>query len=211
MGQTPDGAGAEPGLTWLPCTVTLGELQPWERNPKRMSKAQAARLLASWETLGQFQTLAIGPAGEVYDGHQRLSALLKLHGPRYTVQALRSDRPLTEREREQIAVLSVTAVGSFDWDALAGWDASALTAWGLDADTLAAWNDDAANLRELLETEATDDAPGDTRLAEREVALVPRRMFHVLISVPVDGALELRAICESLTDVAGIEIEYGAN
>ena len=100
MGQTPDGAGTEPGLIWTPCTVTLGELQPWERNPKRLSKAQAARLLASWETLGQFQTLAIGPAGEVYDGHQRLSALLKLHGPRYTVQALRSDRPLTERERE---------------------------------------------------------------------------------------------------------------
>ena len=142
------------GLTWTPCTVTLGELRPWERNPKRLSKAQAARLLASWETLGQFQTLAIGPAGEVYDGHQRLSALLKLHGPRYTVQALRSNRPLTERGREQIAVLSVTAVGSFDWDALAGWDASALTAWGLDADTLAVWNDDAANLRAMLGAES---------------------------------------------------------
>lgn len=126
------------GLTWTPCTVTLGELRPWERNPKRLSKAQATRLLASWEALGQFQTLAIGPNGEVYDGHQRLSALLRLYGPQYTVQALRSDRPLTEREREQIAILSVTAVGSFDWDALAGWDASELTAWGRDA-TISRW------------------------------------------------------------------------
>lgn len=169
MGQTTDRVGAGSALTWSPCTVALGELQPWERNPKRLSKTQAARLLASWEELGQFQTLAIGPAGEVYDGHQRLSALLKLHGPRYTVQALRSDRALTEREREQIAVLSVTAVGSFDWDALAGWDASELTAWGLDADTLATWNDDAANLRELLATEQTDEDIDDIAAASSDL------------------------------------------
>ena len=86
-------------LVWQPITVTLSVLQPWPRNPRRMSKKQAERLLKSFADLGQFQTIAIGPGGEVYDGHQRLAALLKVHGPGYEVRALQASRPLTEAER----------------------------------------------------------------------------------------------------------------
>ena len=67
-------------------TIALSKLKPWERNPKRISKAHAARLLDLWERLGQFQTIAIGPGGEVYDGHQRLSVLKAKHGGGYVVQ-----------------------------------------------------------------------------------------------------------------------------
>lgn len=56
-------------IEWRYDTVRLSELRPWERNPKTISKAHAKRLLETWERLGQFQTLAIGPDGEVYDGH----------------------------------------------------------------------------------------------------------------------------------------------
>jgi len=70
---------------WTDVTISLGDLLPWSQNPRFSTKAQAARLLKSWKELGQFQTIAIGPQDEsgkapVYDGHQRLAALLTLHG-----------------------------------------------------------------------------------------------------------------------------------
>jgi len=42
--------------TWTATTIALSKLKPWERNPKRISKTHAARLLDLWERLGQFQT-----------------------------------------------------------------------------------------------------------------------------------------------------------
>ncbi|MCG3145976.1 MAG: hypothetical protein HONDAALG_03752 [Gammaproteobacteria bacterium] len=139
--------------TWTATTIALSKLKPWERNPKRISKAHAARLLDLWERLGQFQTIAIGPAGEVYDGHQRLSVLKAKHGGKYEVQALQSSRALTEKEREELTVAAhVGTTGQFDWDALSGWDAGDLQQWGFDTETLAGWQTDIGALRTMLET-----------------------------------------------------------
>ena len=137
--------------TWTATTIALSKLKPWERNPKRISKAHAARLLDLWERLGQFQTIAIGPAGEVYDGHQRLSVLKAKHGGGYVVQVLQASRPLTEAEREELTIAAHSGTtGSWDWDALAGWDVGNLTAWGLDEELLKDWNAGATALREML-------------------------------------------------------------
>lgn len=149
--------------TWTATTITLSKLKPWERNPKRISKAHAARLLDLWERLGQFQTIAIGPGGEVYDGHQRLSVLKAKHGGSYQVQVLQASRELTEAEREELTIAAHSGTtGSWDWDALAGWDVGNLTAWGLDEELLNDWNAGATALREMLaaETAATGEDPG---------------------------------------------------
>lgn len=84
---------------WTPCTVTLGALKPWAANPRLSTKTQARRLLQSFDKFGQVESIAIGPDNEVYDGHQRLSALLTLHSPDYAIDARRSDRALTESLR----------------------------------------------------------------------------------------------------------------
>lgn len=144
-------------------TIALSKLKPWERNPKRISKAHAARLLDLWERLGQFQTIAIGPGGEVYDGHQRLSVLKAKHGGSYQVQVLQASRPLTEAEREELTIAAHSGTtGAWDWDALAGWDVENLTAWGLDEELLSDWNAGATALREMLaaETAPTGEDPG---------------------------------------------------
>lgn len=144
-------------ITWQPVTVALSSLTPWERNPKRISKTHAARLLELWERLGQFQTIAIGPGGEVYDGHQRLSVLKAAHGAKYEVQALQSSRALTEKEREELTVAAhVGTVGQFDWDALSGWDAGDLQQWGFDTETLTNWQADIGALREMIDSEIPD-------------------------------------------------------
>jgi hypothetical protein len=116
-------------VTWENVQIRLGELKPWDENPKKLDPKDARDLLKSWDELGQFQTVAIGPAGEVYDGHQRLSTLLSAFGPDLEVKALRSSRPLTRTEREKITLYS-RQYGQWDWDKLQTWDHKNVIEWG---------------------------------------------------------------------------------
>ena len=149
-------------LTWTPTTVALDDLQPWERNPKRLSKAQAKRLEDSTGKLGRAGVLLVGPPDAdgkrpLYDGHQRAGIWQALYGKGERVQALESDRLLTDEERRATSLLTVTAAGSFDWDALASWDVGELVTWGFDTELLGQWNDDAANLALMIEAENPPD------------------------------------------------------
>jgi ParB-like chromosome segregation protein Spo0J len=141
-------------IVWTNVTVTLGQLQPWERNPKSISKSHAKRLLASWDKFGQFQTVAIGPGNEVYDGHQRLSVLRAAYGDGYQVAARQSSRELTDSERRELVIAAhVGTTGQFDWDELANWDAAELQEWGLDGETLQDWRTGIGALTELIGSE----------------------------------------------------------
>jgi DNA modification methylase len=152
-------------ITWTPCTAELGDLKPWERNPKTISKSHAKRLLANWQKLGQWQTIAIGPACEVYDGHQRLSVLLAAYGTKYEIKALQSDRPLTDDERGQIVFEgTVGSVGQIDWEQVSGFDASALAGWGLDADTLADWKRDTSALDNFIKSEQAEPVDAEPQV-----------------------------------------------
>lgn len=138
-------------IGWSNVKRTLGDLKPWASNPRFSTKKQARALLRSWDELGQFQTIAISPTDDVYDGHQRLSALLTVHGAGYEIDARQSSRHLTDDERKRLVIAAhVGAVGSWDWDKLASWDTPALKDWGMDADALKAWQTDAGQLAAML-------------------------------------------------------------
>jgi hypothetical protein len=138
-------------ILWTNVRVRLGDLKPWASNPRQSSKAQARRLLASFEKFGQVQTVAIDPDCNVLDGHQRLSALLTIHGDGYELDARQSNRALTDAERRELVVsLHAGAVGSWDWNAISGWNSEELQSWGMDGDLLRNWNLDALNLREMI-------------------------------------------------------------
>jgi hypothetical protein len=139
-------------IEWRNVRVKLGQLQPWGHNPRTSTKKQAQRILESFKTFGQVQTIAIGPSFEVYDGHQRLSALLTIYGKDYEIDARQSNRALTDDERRRLVIaLHAGAQGAWDWDLLSGWDESLLTDAGMDAELLEQINRDAAALREMLE------------------------------------------------------------
>jgi hypothetical protein len=141
-------------ITWTNTRVRLGDLKPWSDNPRMSTKAQAKRLLASFDKFGQVQTVAVDPDCNVLDGHQRLSALLTLHGDGYELDARQSNRALTDNERQELVVsLHAGAVGSWDWDKVSSWSAADLQGWGMDKDLLKGWNNDANNLKELLKSE----------------------------------------------------------
>lgn len=147
------------GLSWCAVTVRLGDLQPWTRNPRRMRKEQAERLLRSWSELGQFQTIAIGPEGEVYDGHQRLSALLSAYGPDYQVQALQASRALTEAERMRLTLAANNPVGEWDWAALREWPQEVLAAEGMGQELVQALYEDARALARIWASPVEASAP----------------------------------------------------
>jgi len=48
-------------------------------------------------------------------------------------------------------------------------------------------------------------------LTEEEQTIRQREMFRILISVPIDSAIDVKETMESLEGIEGIEIDYGAN
>ena len=170
-------------LKWTPITIKLGQIRKWAENPRMSTKAQAHRLIKSERELGQIQTLAVSPFDDgvvdLYDGHQRVSAWLTVKDPSYEVQALQSNRPLTDDERRKVSVLLHMATGSWDWNALSSWSAADLKEWGMDNDAVSGWNMDALNVREMLL--ASDETPDfepvgideQGRLDEKKKAVCP--------------------------------------
>ena len=142
-------------VTWKNETVRLGDLKPWIHNPRTASGVQAERILSSVDRFGQVQTVAISPTNEVYDGHQRLSALLFKHGKEYKIDVRRASRELDDEERKRLVIaLHSGATGSYDWDILAGWDSAILIGEGVDADLLKQLNSDASAIALMLRSES---------------------------------------------------------
>jgi len=150
-------------IVWRNITAPLSRVRPWEHNPKQISKDRADRLLKLWDDLGQFQTIAIGPDFELYDGHQRYSVLQAAGRLEEAVDMRQSSRALTTKERKRLIVEShATATGSFDWDMLANeFDASDLEAWGLGKTIAREWSSDIANLRALVASEGPKEEKTD--------------------------------------------------
>ena len=118
-------------ISWTNEIRKLSELKPWLRNPRQIKTDQAKRLVESFEQFGQVETVAVGPDGEIYNGHQRLNVLMAKYGSDYEVEVRVSSRPLTEKEREKLTVfLHKGAAGEWDFDTLSEWDIPDLIEWG---------------------------------------------------------------------------------
>ena len=142
-------------ITWTNERRKLSDLIPWERNPKTISKKHAKKLLEYWQRVGQFQTVAAGPDGSLYDGHQRLAVLLDALGPDLEIDVRIASRALTEQEREELVVAAhAGTTGQWNWDDLANWDAESLIEWGFDDSALDDWRRDVGGLGALLGSES---------------------------------------------------------
>lgn len=138
-------------IQWANVKVRLGDLTPWDDNPRMSTPEDAKALLESWQELGQFETIAIGPNGDVYNGHQRLSALLAAYGESYGIDARQSSRTLSRVERRKLTILAhAGATGRWDMGKLAEWNPDELAAWGLSGERIEARVDELAQLAELI-------------------------------------------------------------
>ena len=121
-------------ITWTTEQRKLGDLIPWPRNPRQITKDQARRLSESLDEFGQVQTIAISPDNQILDGHQRqlVWAASEKWGPDLEVDVRVASRALTEKEREKLAVyLHKGAAGEWDFDVLANeFELDELLEWG---------------------------------------------------------------------------------
>jgi len=130
-------------IIWTTKKLKLGDLVEWNRNPVKITKAEAKQLNASLDKFGLVlpfvanQPLADGKA-DLIDGHQRK----KVHyaheqGNSDTLVDVRiPSRALTEKEREELVIRLRKNSGSFDDDLLKAFDPGDLQAWGFDDDEL---------------------------------------------------------------------------
>jgi len=130
---------AEP-ITWTNDTRRLGDLVPWEGNPREINRREAERLGDSLVEFGQIQTIAIDEAGNILDGHQRKAvwSLLPQFGVDHVVDVRVSSRALSEEERQKLVVyLHRGTTGNWSWDELANtFEVPDLIEWGFREDEL---------------------------------------------------------------------------
>lgn len=146
--------------------------------------------------------------GTVAKGEIRIAATDKESGKKRNV--FLSYRQVDwDEETESGANLAANVnAGAWDLDIAASqWSANELI-------DFAGWDDD------LLETEKKFTKALDTFLknekAEPEIeeiteSIAPKEMARVLVSVPIDKALAAKEILDSLLEIEGIEVVYGAN
>ena len=182
-------------ITWTNERRKIRDLIPWPRNPRQIKGEQVRRLQESVEEFGQFETVAVGPGNEVYNGHQRLKSWGAKYGPDYEVEVRVSSRELTEKEREKLTILAHKgAAGEWDFDTLANeFEVGELLEWGFSEKELQIGGFD------------LDEPKGDDPGAQIDKAEELREKWHV-----ETGQLwqlgEHRLICGDCTDASTIEI-----
>lgn len=145
------------GLVWTEKTMKLEDLRPHERNPRKITAEQLAKLKASIQQDGFHQRLLVTPDGRVIGGHQRLKVLAELG---YTeVQTLMPNRDLTEDEYKRLNVRDNLIAG--DWDAeilLEDFTAEELSDFGLPDNLIP--HDDSIDLQPDDTDESTTGVQG---------------------------------------------------
>jgi site-specific DNA-methyltransferase (adenine-specific) len=117
-------------IKWTERSVRLTELKPYEKNPRKISDEQYAKLKASIQENGYHQRLIVTPDMLVIGGHQRLKVLAELGID--TVEVLVPDRVLTDSEYRRMLVQDNLPFGEWDFTALAAdFSLDELKDWGM--------------------------------------------------------------------------------
>lgn len=122
-------------LVWSEKTVKVDDLQPFERNPRRMSAEAFDALVNSLRQNGYHQRIIATPDLRIIGGHQRKKALKKVGI--LEIQVLIPNRPLTEEEFRRILIQDNLPFGEFDFDMLsAEYEPAELVAYGMPPEWL---------------------------------------------------------------------------
>lgn len=113
----------------------IKDLKQHPRNPRQLTKKQAAHLKESLDKFGLCEPIVINQDNLIIGGHQRIKTLKKLEHKE--VDCYVPDRQLDEQEVDELCLRLNQNVGSWDWDILANeFDVCDLLDWGFDEDQL---------------------------------------------------------------------------
>lgn len=115
-------------ITWTTERRRLGDLIEWDKNPRTLSKHDAAHIKRSMDTFGLADPLIINADNHLIGGHQRKHIL---HDPDTMVDVRVPSRQLTPAEAEELGIRLNKAQGDWDMELLANnWDVDVLKEWG---------------------------------------------------------------------------------
>jgi len=181
-------------ITWSLKTFQIDELTDYAKNPRSLTKQQFEQLKKSLDKFGLIDKPIINADEKhtVIGGHQRLRVLRSEN--QKSVECWYPSRELDEKEVEELNIRLNKNTGDWDFDTLANnFEVGDLMDWGFTEMDLGIYPED------------------EEEGAEEEEVLRPKNFMRILISVPVNSAIEVKDTIESLSDIPGIEIDYGAN
>jgi hypothetical protein len=185
---------------WQTIQVKIADLVEWDKNPVIVSKKEAAEIEKSIRKFGlALPMVANAPLKEgrrrLLDGHQRKQIVIasKILGANSTVGVSVPDRLLTDAECDELTLRLRKNQGKFDPVKLNEFDRNFLLDIGFE------------------ESELDENDYKNERLKEVEEEVRARPMLRVLISIPIDLALDAKKIINKLEEFKGIEVLYGAN
>ncbi len=171
-------------------------MKPYHKNPRRITKKRHERLTDTLVRLGDLGGIVHNlETDEVIGGNQRMTVFrdsepviveqydqpdeqgtvahgfIVWRGKRYAYRQVRWDEATTEEAN----IAANVGAGTWDWDALSGWDADNLQQWGFDSETLQNWQADIGALSLMLASEDEGEVnldPGDGRYKEQYGVIV---------------------------------------
>lgn len=134
----------------------------WADNARMSTDSDTDGIDESWSSFGQVETIAIGPTGNLYNGHQRLIYLAKKFGKDYRVDVRRSSRELSEEEKHKLTLyLHAGATGRWNWNKLEKWPKEELIQYGMNKSFRNRLAQDFEKLQEIFGDESYDDDETD--------------------------------------------------
>ena len=154
-------------LVWHTEKWSVKSLKTWAKNPRRITTEAFKRLIDRIIKRGFHDVVKIDVDGTILSGNQRKKALLQLGVKEVTV--LIPNRPLTEEERNQVALESNISDGQWDFGELESFNLELLTDLGFDQSELEKiWDkstevtdDDFDPEEELKKIKVPKSKPGD--------------------------------------------------
>lgn len=104
-------------LEWLLGKRKLADLKEWDKNPRKITEANFERLKGRIKARGFHDVLKVDTDNTILSGNMRKRALTELGVEEVDVKY--PSRPLTEEERQKVALESNFNDGQNDWDMLA--------------------------------------------------------------------------------------------
>lgn len=145
-------------MKWIETEVKLGDLKPFEQNPRKISKEAFNRLVKSLEEDGYHQRILMNWDNTIVGGHQRIKALKRL-GVKNSdlIKVLKPEEELNPDEFLRINIRDNGEFGNYDVDMLANFsiEIEQLIDWGVPEDLFGGMLGE----EEIEELEGEDEAP----------------------------------------------------
>lgn len=123
---------------WPEAEIRLKDLQDFDKNPRRISKARFDELIKSIKEDGYHTRIKVNLDNKTVGGHQRRKALLALgFKPNDLIKVLVPPKLLTEEEFRRVNFRDNLNYGEYDMEMVANnYDADQLLDWGFPEEWL---------------------------------------------------------------------------